>query len=304
MESAYNKPLWKKILILVGCLILVEILFMNLGQYTAFYLFRGFLNNLIINDTTGAVSAGVLYSLFIGIWLVVILTLLIVKPFRPILKAIGTKPKGNNWKMLLFGTFLGLGFNSLCAFLAMLHGDIQIAFHEFNLLYIVILFILVFIQSSAEELVYRGFLYQITTKYFKSPAIILLLNPIMFAAAHLSNDGMDVVSFLSITFIGMLFTLMVYYLDSIWCAFAFHAAWNFSQAFIWGLPNSGLVSTYSIFKLTNGIGNNSFFYSNIFGIEATWFAVILIIVACIAFYYWGKKNDKKPTNIWEESENH
>ena len=56
-------------------------------------------------------------------------------------------------------------------------------------------------------------------------------------------------------------SLMVYYMDSLWCAFAVHTAWNFTQNILFGLPNSGINVPYSVFKLNAATARDSFAYN-------------------------------------------
>ena len=121
----------------------------------------------------------------------------------------------------------------------------------------------------------------------------------LFALLHLGNEGVTFLSVLNIFVVGVLFSLMVYYMDSLWCAMAVHAAWNFIQNIILGLPNSGIVVPYSIFKLEASTANNSFAYSVGFGIEGTLFADVVLILACVGIYLWGRKFGKKPCEVWE-----
>lgn len=185
--------------------------------------------------------------------------------------------------------------------MAWLHGDSVIHFESFRPLSFVFIFAMVLIQSSAEELMCRGFLYQILIQRFKSPVFAILGNSLLFASLHLGNNGITVLSFIDICLSGILFSLMVYYMDSLWCAFAGHTAWNFTQAIIFGLPNSGNPAVYSVFKIDLDNSKNSFAYNVIFGIEGTVLSVIVLALACVAFYLWGRKYGKKPYNIWEEN---
>ena len=114
------------------------------------------------------------------------------------------------------------------------------------------------------------------------------------------NPGINVPAIIDLVLSGLLFSLMVYYMDSIWCAFAAHTAWNYTQNIIFGLPNSGLKVPTSIFRLNEQTAANSFFYNTAFGIEGTWFAVIVEAAVIAVIFAWGKKNQKMPTNIWEE----
>ena len=112
---------------------------------------------------------------------------------------------------------------------------------------------------------------------------------------HLLNDGITVVSVLSIIVVGIVFSLLVYYYDSVWAAFMMHTAWNFTQSIVFGLPNSGLVSEYSLFKLEAASAKNGLFYNVGFGVEGSVGATVLlaIVIAVIVVINRGKpeKND-------------
>lgn len=186
---------------------------------------------------------------------------------RPILQAVGTKPQGNNWKYLLFGLVLGFALNGFCILIAWLHHDIVLTYDAIHPLWFVVVFLTVFIQSSAEELLCRGFLYQKLRRSYKNPVVAIVGNALLFALLHLANDGVTVLSVLNIFLVGILFSLMVYYMDSLWCAFAVHTAWNFTQNILFGLPNSGINVPYSVFKLDAATARDSFAYNVGFGIE-------------------------------------
>lgn len=250
----------------------------------------------LVNTDVGITAT--MYFEFIGIWIVAVLYMRFTKKNRPILKLIGRKGTNNNWKTLLIGLGIGFGLNGICILAAWLHKDIALHFDSFQPIYFVIVFIAVFIQSSAEELLCRGFLYQRLMRSYKSPAVAIIGSSLFFALMHLLNDGVTVLSVLNIFTVGILFSLLVYYANSIWCAMALHAAWNFTQNIIFGLPNSGMVVPYSVFKLDAATANNSFAYNVGFGIEGTVLADLMLILACVCIYLWGRKYGKKPCDVW------
>lgn len=239
-----------------------------------------------------------MYLSFIGIWILALLYMRFTKKNRPILDAIGKKASGNNWKNLLLGFFLGFLLNGICILAAWLHKDITLYYDSFRPVYFVIIFFAVFVQSSAEELLCRGFLYQRLRRSYRNPATAVIGSSLLFAILHLLNDGITVLSVLNIFVVGILFSFMVYYMDSIWCAMAMHAAWNFTQNILFGLPNSGIISPYSVFRLDASTANNSFAYNVGFGIEGTLFADMVLILACVCMYLWGNKYNKKSLDIW------
>lgn len=302
--SAENNTTGQKIrtlLISYGEVCIMLLIGQILGMFIMGFI-SGILNIFISDiDTSDIWETAVDYGSFIGIWLVTLLFLKLNRKKRPILQAVGTKPDGNNIFKFLFGILIGFALNGVCILVAWLHGDIVIHFESFRPLSFVFIFAMVLIQSSAEELMCRGFLYQILIQRFKSPVFAILGNSLLFASLHLGNNGITVLSFIDICLSGILFSLMVYYMDSLWCAFAGHTAWNFTQAIIFGLPNSGNPAVYSVFKIDLDNSKNSFAYNVIFGIEGTVLSVIVLALACVAFYLWGRKYGKKPYNIWEEN---
>lgn len=302
--SAENNTTGQKIrtlLISYGEVCIMLLIGQILGMFIMGFI-SGILNIFISDiDTSDIWETAVDYGSFIGIWLVTLLFLKLNRKKSPILQAVGTKPDGNNIFKFLFGILIGFALNGVCILVAWLHGDIVMHFESFRPLSFVFIFAMVLIQSSAEELMCRGFLYQILIQRFKSPVFAILGNSLLFASLHLGNNGITVLSFIDICLSGILFSLMVYYMDSLWCAFAGHTAWNFTQAIIFGLPNSGNPAVYSVFKIDLDNSKNSFAYNVIFGIEGTVLSVIVLALACMALYLWGRKYGKKPYNIWEEN---
>ena len=233
--------------------------------------------HLIQNDSTGYWSTFFMYFGFIGTWIVFMIEFLIVKKDRPILKTLWTAPKGNNIKYLGLGFLIGFVLNIICAIVAVLNKDISLHYDSFNFIKLLLLFIAVFIQSSAEEMVCRGFIFQRLRRGYRHPAVAIILNSLLFTSMHLFNPGASVISMTVVLAAGLLFSLMVYYMDSIWCAMATHTAWNFTQNLILGLPNSGMVSPVSVFKLDAATAKSSFAYSVEFGLEGSITAITVMI---------------------------
>ena len=246
--------------------------------------------HLIQNDSTGYWSTFFMYFGFIGTWIVFMLEFLIVKKDRPILKALWTAPKGNNIKYLGIGFLIGFGLNIICAIVAVLNKDISLHYDSFNFIKLLLLFVAVFIQSSAEEMVCRGFIFQRLRRGYRHPAVAIILNSLLFTSMHLFNPGASVISMTVVLAAGLLFSLMVYYMDSIWCAMAAHTAWNFTQNLILGLPNSGMVSPVSVFKLDAATAKSSFAYSVEFGLEGSITAItVMIITGMVIIVLYHKK---------------
>lgn len=239
-----------------------------------------------------------LYLRFVGIWVVTLLLFALIPYNRPMLKALGKKLKGNTLKMFGVGLAIGLGMNLLCALLAMVNGDIALTFHSFRPVSFLLIFVAVLIQSAAEELLCRVYMYQRLLRFGCKPIVAAVINASFFAIVHLGNPGVTPISVVSLFLSGMLLSAMVVYMDSPWAAMACHAGWNFCQNILLGLPNSGNVVPYSVFKLDAAAATDSFAYSVSFGLEGAMTACIIHVVAIGLIVWWGTGRKIVPTNVW------
>ena len=77
--------------------------------------------------------------------------------------------------------------------------------------------------------------------------------------------------------------------------------WNFTQNFLFGLPNSGLVSEASVFHLDAATGISNWIYSYEFGVEggvpAVFIDLLLIVVILIL-----AKRDGRMGELFESRE--
>lgn len=241
-----------------------------------------------------------IYFGFFIVWLCGLIIFSVFKGYRPILKVFSTKLKGNNIKTALIGGLsLGFGLNILVAFVAIATGALKIHYVGLGIGSFVLLLIAVLIQSGAEELVARAFIYQRLRKDFpKWPVIAVFGNGLFFMIIHLGNQGMTVLSIVTLVSVSIMYSLVVYYFDSLWIPIVAHTTWNFTQSIILGLPNSGYVFPVSMFKLDAGTYN--FAFDPVFGIEGSVLAIVLNILICIGLFYYGRKKGALETNIWDE----
>lgn len=235
------------------------------------------------------------YFMFFGGWIAIIGFCLIRKSYRPMLSKLGKGGAGNNLKTaLLIGLPCGIGLNLLVALVAILHGDIKLSFATFNPLYILLFIFVIMIQSGAEELAYRFFVYQRVSQLFPKVMILpIILNAALFSITHAGNHDVTLLALVNVVAVGILYSLIIYYFDSFWAVVIAHTSWNFCQNILLGLPNSGNVSCYSIFKLDAATARNSFAYNTGFGIESSLLAFVLIVVACVVIVLVGRKKKAK-----------
>ena len=187
---------------------------------------------------------------------------------------------GNKLSKLLIGMLIGFAMNAICVLAATLHGDITISgTNSPNVGLLILAFFAVLIQASEEELESRVFFYGKLKDGGFVFAEAMILSGMYFSYLHSTNPNYGIVPFISLTLAGLVYLLIYVYTDSIWAACGLHQLWNVSQDFVFGLPNSGNPSGMSI--LSSTANGNSFFYDTDFGVEGSFWCIIVHIITAV-----------------------
>ena len=212
---------------------------------------------------------------------------------RFVLDAISYGKENNNMSTLWLGILIGFVMNGSCILIAILHGDIFLRsnFSIAEIPFYIWAFICVFIQSTSEEVWCRGFMYERINVHYPL-WVAILVNGSIFGLLHIFNPGVGVIPIVDIIICGISFSLLRWYTDSIWCAMGVHTMWNFTQNFIFGLPNSGIVSQASIFALDAAVDKPGLLYNVDFGVEGAIPAVIADLLLGVICLYLGYKNGR------------
>ena len=127
---------------------------------------------------------------------------------------------------LVAGVLLGvveIGFSTSAATLPAIVGTLMmLALAAFN-----------------EELVFRGYPFQILLKGIGPWPTIVLISSI-FAVVHLTNPGASILSTLNTAIAGVFLSLAYLKTRSIWFPYGVHFAWNMGTAVVLGVPVSGI----------------------------------------------------------------
>ena len=127
-------------------------------------------------------------SSFIGIWIALFIALYAILK-RP-LSVFAWSKAGFEW--WIFAKSLGL-FGAILAFLSLISlffyggGRSEIALHEW-VLWLLPMLILLFIQTSAEEYVFRGFLQSVFLDWFGTRIAWMIIPSLLFASLHLQAE--------------------------------------------------------------------------------------------------------------------
>lgn len=257
-----------------------------------------------LTDWSGSDNIGTFLGMYLstfGVWLAFLLFVIIFRRNRPMLKTLKRNRCLNNWKGILLGLLLGFGTNGFCILMSVISGDIKLSYNGFDWVLLIAFFICVFIQSSSEEVVDRIYLYQKLRRRYRSPLVAIIFNSLVFMGMHVFNPGFTMIAGSQIFLVGIIFSLFVYYYDSVWVAFCFHTAWNFTQNIIFGLPNSGIISEYSIFRLEAASATNGLFYNVDFGVEGSIGSSLVLAVVIVVLILINRGKPEK-TDLWAEAE--
>lgn len=190
---------------------------------------------------------------------------------------------------IVVGLLVGFGMNALCILVAFLHGDIDMVPAGGSALLFLLSFIAVAIQSSAEELHYRAFACG-RIKAFAPVAYAVLASAFSFGYVHLLNNGVSFLAFVNIVLIGIFYALVLCRFNNFAFCCAHHTAWNFTQNFIFGLPNSGTPATLAMANPTHAA--SSIVYSADFGVEGAAVATVINIIAIAIVLVMAKRGKK------------
>jgi membrane protease YdiL (CAAX protease family) len=90
-----------------------------------------------------------------------------------------------------------------------------------------------------EELLFRGYaLSTLSGGIGFWPAAVVLAIP--FGALHLLNDGEGVIGALNVVSFALFASFTLRRTGNLWFAIGMHAAWDYAQSFLYGVPDSGM----------------------------------------------------------------
>ncbi len=95
--------------------------------------------------------------------------------------------------------------------------------------------------AGSEELTFRGFPFFRLARGW-NPVAAAIVASLLFGCAHLSNHGENVMGITTAVSFGLVACLAVWRTGSLWWVFGLHAAWDWSETFLFGTADSGLVA--------------------------------------------------------------
>ena len=221
------------------------------------------------------IRSGLFYVLFL---IPIFLCLLYMRITRPAPLSVFTKGSGGvRIRSLCTGLLIGFLANSLISLLVGLTKTVSYSWRGFSG-YILLLLPLVFIQSSCEEILLRGYV----PEYLEDRldwSTVAFVSGILFIFHHYRNlEGYGYSSSfcINVFLLGVLLYLLVRVNGNFWICCGFHTAWNFTQQYLFGLPNSGNSSSIALF--TGNDARDNFFYHTVYGNEGSWLTTVVVLI--------------------------
>jgi hypothetical protein len=149
-----------------------------------------------------------------------------------------------------------------------------------------------------EEIMFRGVLYRLVEEGLGSWAA-LIVSGLFFGAAHIGNPGATLWAGLAIAIeAGILFGLVFLLTRSLWICIGLHAAWNFTQGTVYGVPVSGFAADGWLVSVRNG---PAWLTGGAFGAEASVVALCLCLLVSVVLLRVALRHHLLVPPAWRRS---
>lgn len=212
-----------------------------IGAIAATAAAKGLLGATLIALARGGVEMGIARGLLLLVGVVVLPTALLLRGFKDSFGASGWSP-ANAARHTGWGVATGFGVVAAIAGVLLLSGAATFApaapaLPE-TLFRAGLSAILWLLLAAGEEGLYRGYAFTQLSRALSSwPAAVL--SSALFMFGHAANAGETGVGVIATGLFGLALAYSRLRTGALWFALGFHAAWNFTQSFVFGLPNSG-----------------------------------------------------------------
>jgi membrane protease YdiL (CAAX protease family) len=146
-----------------------------------------------------------------------------------------------------------------------------------------------------EELLFRGYAYQKMRRWSRPAAISVL--SLLFAVAHIGNNGVTPIAFANLVIAGVLLALAYELYQRLWFAIGLHLAWNLVSGPILGYPVSGFVSQPTV--LVTHVSGPASLTGGLFGLEGSIAVTIaeLLAIGWLLYRMYHSRAQNAPLEI-------
>lgn len=133
-----------------------------------------------------------------------------------------------------------------------------------------------------EETLFRGYaLYTLSDGMgFWIASVVLSM---VFAAAHRNNSGESMVGIIAVLFFGLVLCFSIWRTGALFWAVGFHFMWDYSETFLYGVPDSGFVSPQHL--LSAKFSGPAWITGGTVGPEGSWFIFLVLGVIALVIHF-------------------
>lgn len=129
-----------------------------------------------------------------------------------------------------------------------------------------------------EEILFRGVIFRLSERSLGT-WVALAVSSVIFALAHLSNDGMNALALANTALAGLMFAAAYLATRRLWLVIGMHFAWNFVSDGVFSLPTSGNPASGFIQGQLSG---PVWLSGGAYGLEAS---VVTLVVLALATWF-------------------
>jgi uncharacterized protein len=146
-----------------------------------------------------------------------------------------------------------------------------------------------------EEFAFRGYVqYTLASGMGFWPAAVLMSG--VFGLAHfIADPNENVVGSVAVVIFGLLLCLFLRRTGNLWYAVGFHFAYDWGQAFFYGVPNSGIVPYHNLFNSV--LSGPRWLTGGTVGPEASILTPIALLVVALVFSRYHRENRYQITKL-------
>src|SRR3569623_1441122 len=184
-------------------------------------------------------------------------------------------------------------FTTVVAVIAAFGGYRVIGYHDVGVLVPVVGISIV--SGFTEEIMLRGWFFRLTEKWLGSWTA-LALSAALFGALHLGNKNATLLAGVAIMLEAGIMLAAIYMITRrLWAAIGVHAAWNFAQGGIYGIPVSGGAMDGIIRPEIRG---SDLLTGGAFGAEASLPAIVIATAFGLVLLYVAWRRGRFVAPLW------
>lgn len=151
------------------------------------------------------------------------------------------------------------------------------------------------IEAMAEEVVFRGYLFQTLLRGI-GPLAALFLTSAFFALSHVQHPNITVLAVVNLFLAGVMFGMLYLRLGTLWLVIGVHAGWNFGKLLV-KLPLSGYTFPLTT-PITGMLTAKQWITGGAFGLEGG-LGVSVLLLCAIAVIAYSRRGLPLESFWWE-----